>query len=893
MDIITTHINADFDCLGAMIAARRLYPEAVLVFPGAQERSLRDFILRHPLDDYNVKRVRDLDLTAVTRLILVDVHQSERIGPLGEGARRDGVEVHIYDHHPSGSADLHGTVEEIAAVGSTVTVFCRLFAARGIAPEPEEATMMMLGLYEDTGSLQFVSTTVADYHAAAFLLGHGANLNTVADSLSQELNADQVELLNALLKGRTVLNINGLDITVAQASYPRFVADLANLTHKLKDMEGLDALVVVARLADRIFMVGRSRRAEVSMGEILAEFGGGGHSYAASAAVRELTLVQVLERLPEVLRRHVKPSWQARHLLSYPVKSAPLQSSVAEVREILTRYNINALPVLDGERVVGILTRQIVEKAAHHGLGAVMAAEYMNTDFASVSPETPVAELQELIVERNQRFVPVVEAGRLVGAITRTDLLRHLVSGGRALPLTGPAADLAAVGPIFKRRQILRWLRERLPEHVHKILHELGVVGEELGMGVSAVGGFVRDFLLRLDNLDIDIVVEGDGIAFAQSFAARNRARIKAHPKFGTAVIIFPDGFKIDVATARMEYYLAPGALPTVEHASLKLDLYRRDFTINTLAITLNPGRFGDLIDFFGAQRDLRDRVIRVLHNLSFVEDPTRVYRAVRFEQRLGFRLGAHTETLLRSAVRMGFVERVGGIRLLHELQSVLREADPLPAVRRLAELQLLPYLHRQLTFSARTAELFAGAARALHWHELLYTGQAVQRWEVYFLCLLNALDDAELPALCRHLDLPKRLRQRLLTERGEAHRILQLLERCRSRRREPRASELYRWLLPLSPETLLYLIARAGSDEVRRWLSHFHTHLRGTVPFVDGAGLARLGYPPGPEYREMLALLLEARLDGKVVTREDEEALLRKRFRARRKRTEDTAVPL
>jgi tRNA nucleotidyltransferase (CCA-adding enzyme) len=336
-----------------------------------------------------------------------------------------------------------------------------------------------------------------------------------------------------------------------------------------------------------------------------------------------------------------------------------------------------------------------------------------------------------------------------------------------------------------------------------------------------------------------------------------------------------------------MEYYLAPGALPTVEHASLKLDLYRRDFTVNTLAIALNPGRFGDLIDFFGAQRDLRDRVIRVLHNLSFVEDPTRVYRAVRFEQRLGFRLGEHTENLLRSAVRMGFVERVGGIRLLHELQSVLREAEPLPAVSRLAELQLLPYLHPQLTFSPRTAELFAGAARALHWHELLYTGKVVQRWEVYFLCLVDELDEDDLPGLCTHLDLPKRLRQRLLTERREAHRILQLLERCRSRRREPRASELYHWLEPLSAEILLYLMARTGSDDVRRWLSHYHTHLRGTAPLLDGSDLARLGFPPGPEYKEMLAALLEARLDGKVVTRDDEEALVRKRYRPRSGRGE------
>ena len=193
----------------------------------------------------------------------------------------------------------------------------------------------------------------------------------------------------------------------------------------------------------------------------------------------------------------------------------------------------------------------------------------------------------------------------------------------------------------------------------------------------------------------MDVVVEGDGVAFAETFARRNDCRVRCHRKFGTAVLIYPDGFKLDIASARMEYYLEPGALPDVEHASVKMDLSRRDFTINTLAISLNRNVFGEILDYYGGQRDIDDKAIRVLHNLSFVEDPTRVFRAVRFEQRLGFQIGKQTEQLLLSAVRLGLLEKVSGKRIFNELLLIMNEHQPLPGILRLAHLDVLRYLLR------------------------------------------------------------------------------------------------------------------------------------------------------------------------------------------------------
>lgn len=883
MDVITTHTNADFDCLGSMIAVRRLYPEAIPVFPGGVAPNVRTFLEQCAGCVAGFKKPREIDRFTVKRLILVDVRQAERIGPLAGLVSRPGVELHIFDHHPESDGDLQGDFTRVEQVGATVTVLVEVMKERGIVPTADEATVMMLGLYEDTGSLQFTSTTVRDYAAAAFLLNAGANLNRVAEALMQEMTGEQVTLLHQLLDSRNTLNVNGIDITLAHATAAGFVGDIASLAHRIKDMERLDALILIVRMKDRIFLVGRSRRPEVPMGEILAEFGGGGHPQAASAIVREETLVQVLESLPRILMLHVKPHWEVRHLMTAPVKTIPLDLSMDQARAFLTRYNINAAPVMDGDMVVGILTRQLADKAAYHGLANVAVSEYMQRDFTSVSPSTSIDTLTNVIVNLNQRFVPVMEQGVLVGAMTRTDLLRHMVSRRRVLPLPSSVHG-GQGGKGGKQQQIERLLNDLLPLEIRSLLEKIGQLAADLGVEAYAVGGFVRDLLLRTSNFDIDIVVEGDGIAFAEEFARRHGGRARAHEKFSTAVLILPDGFKIDVASTRMEYYLEPGALPTVEHASLKLDLYRRDFTINTLALALNRQHFGELFDFYGAREDLNSRVLRVLHNLSFVEDPTRAFRAIRFEQRLGFKIGAHTESLLRSAVRMGFIDKVGGPRLFNELVAILREETPFSAIRRLDDFDLLRYLHPALQASDGVGKLFESASRALHWHELLYTGEKVESWKLYLLCLTAHLDDEALAATVSHLQLPHRMALELTAGRTEAHRLLGSLQRRRRRSTEPRPSELHQWFGRLSTVLLLYLTARADHEEIRRWLSRYLVHLRHVEPQLNGDDLRRLGYPPGPLFRQILNELLDARLDGKVESQQDEVTFVKKRFPQRTK---------
>ncbi len=879
MDVITTHINADFDCFGSMIAAKRLYPDAVMVFPGGQERGLREFFLKSAQYAFGFKRVRDIDLKQITRLILVDVRQASRIGPFAEVAERPGVDIHIYDHHSDNTGSLKGSVEHVEPVGSTVTVFCHLFMENQVVLTPDEATMMMLGLYEDTGNLTFHTTTVKDYEAAAYLLSHGANLNIVADLTVQELTPDQIRLLNDLIASKTILNVHGLNVALAHATIDHFVADIATLAHKLKDMENLDVLFVIVRMERRIFIVARSRLKEIHVGDIMREFGGGGHAAAASCAVRDLTLLQVLDRLPTVLLQHVQPQWQARHLMSTPVKTVAAEDTIAAAHQTLSRYNINSVPVLRKGKVVGILSRQLIDKAVYHGLREQPVSEIMTSDFHQVGLQTTIADLKTLIVESNQRFVPVIEDGKLAGAVTRTDLLRHLASSVGTPPRSGERSLVSRGGKCYSTGQVQRLIRNRLPKRVQDLLQQLGQVGDEQGMDVFVVGGFVRDLILGKENLDLDIVIEGDGVAFAEAFSRASDCRVRTHHKFGTAVLIYDDGFKMDIASARMEYYLQPGALPDVEHASVKMDLSRRDFTINTLAISLNHSTYGEMLDYYGGQRDLDDKAIRVLHNLSFVEDPTRVFRAVRFEQRLGFKIGQQTEHLLQSAVRLGLLEKVSGHRIFNELTLILNEQRPLPAVARLAQLEVFKDLHPALASKVDYVKFFDAAKRAVDWYDLLYTGQPCERWFCYFLVFTTGLDRTGIRKLCERLQIVPRYVLILDQQRTTAMRLLKRLERRSADMRPPRPSNLYRWFNPFSTEILLLMMALTSKDRVRQWISQYITHLRDIQPMLTGKDLEKIGIAPGPIYRTILDELLFARLDERVASVDDERALVHRKY--------------
>ncbi len=875
LTVITTHINADFDAFACMLAAKKLYPDALVVFPGSQEKTLRDFFVKSMVYLYNIVRIKDIDLNAVSRLILVDTRQASRIGKFASIVHRPGLELHIYDHHPPMPDDLSGSVEVTQMTGAAVTILTRILRDKEIPITPEEATIMALGLYEDTGSFTFTSTTEDDYLAAAYLLSKGANLNVVSDIIAREMTPEQVSILNDMIEGVTHHVVNGVDVAVTSVSCDEYIGDFALLVHKLRDMQNLDVIFALASMENRVYIVARSRLPEVDIGKIAMAFGGGGHPSAASATIRGQTLIQVEEKLLALLNHFIEPKQSARDLMSTPVIPVEPAVTLKEANDLLTRYNVNVFVVLESDKLLGIISRQVIEKGLHHQLEHVPVREYMTTEIETVSPDAPLAEIQEKIIGNKQRLLPVMESGRVVGVITRTDLLNILVSERARIPEF--EADSKQWGINVRERRVAKFLRERLSEEIIELLIDVGRVADSLGYNAYAVGGFVRDIFLYQENFDIDVVIEGDGIKFARALAASLGGRVRPHEAFRTAVVILPNGQKIDVATTRLEYYKSPGALPTVETGSIKLDLYRRDFTINTLAIKLNPERFGTLIDFFGAQKDLKQKAIRVLHNLSFVEDPTRVFRAVRFEQRFGFNIGKLTLGLIENAVKMDFFRELSGRRLFSELRQILEEEKPVMALQRLNEYNLLKVIHPKIVYNSVLEALLHSVEKVLTWHNLLFLDEPCKAWMVYLLALIESIEKGDGDALCDRLQLIQRHRKVLIQEKAKAEESMKWM----ASQETLKNSDVYRKLHPFHTETLLYMMASTTRESTKRAISNYITRLRSTTTFLNGNDLKEMDFKPGPLFREILDSLLDARLNGEVKTRLNEIEFVRRNWKA------------
>jgi tRNA nucleotidyltransferase (CCA-adding enzyme) len=871
MEVITTHLNADFDSMASMVAARKLYPEAVMVFSGSQEKNLRRFFVQS-LMIYDFQRIKNIDLEKVTRLIVVDTRQVARIGNFAKCLRNPGIEIHLYDHHPDAPGDMKGNVEVVRPVGSTATVFIEIFQQRHIEISQDEATLLAMAVHEDTGSFTFSTTTAADLRAMAWLMEHGAALTTVTQYISHELTSHDITLLNELIKSATTYTIQSIPITVTRITTSQYVDEFSLIVRQFMSMENLNVIFALASMGERIYLIARSRIPEVNVGMIAMEFNGGGHASAAAATINDMTLIEAEEKLIRLLHKHVRPQSKARELMSSPIISVGPELTITEANDILIRYGITMLPILKDNSILGLFSRRDASKAIFHNLGHLPVTEFMTTEFATLPPSATLADIQELIIEHRQRFIPIVEQGRIEGVITRTDLFNLLVND----PAYLPSLNTTQSEPSGERnRNLTNLLTQSLDREMLILLQTIGEVARRNHFTAFAVGGFVRDLLLHIENYDLDVVIEGDGIIFAKKLAEAVGGEVRTHVKFNTAVVKLPNGFKVDIATARLEYYEYPAAMPTVELSSIKLDLFRRDFTINAMAIHLNPEKFGILVDFFNCQNDLKDRKIRILHNLSFVEDPTRIFRAIRLEQRMGFVLGKLTEKQLKNAVKMNLFDQKFGRRYFQEIRLILSEPNPLPAIQRMAQFDLLKFLHHSLILDPPLTEILEEAQRAISWHKLLYLSESCQPWFVYLLALTSRIQTRALLAFCRKFEVPERFTHLLIREKVETKRIVRILER----RAHLGASEIY-WLLKgLGHEGLLFAMALCRNKAGKQAVSLYVTRLRHVRTRLRGEDLLKMGYRAGPIFQTMLNHLLEKKLDGELRTREDEIRFLEKEY--------------
>lgn len=864
MHLIVTHENADFDAVASLLGALKLYPGAQVLLPNRLNRNVRDFLHLY-WDEFPFVWPHNLSSGRVTRLTMVDTQHVPPVRGL-----EDGAQYQVIDHHGQSPNLPSGTAITRQDIGATTTLLVEEIKNQPINLTPNEATLLLLGVYEDTGSLLYSSTTARDVYAAGWLLEQGASLEVARQFLKYPLSESQQTLYKQLTDALETHTIAGHVVMIAVANADGYVEEISTLAHKLRDLFEPDALFVLVAMEDHIQLVARSTHDAIDVGAITAHLGGGGHSRAAAALIHKMGLDALRAQLLQLLPQYVRPSVIVADIMSHGVHTLAPDDTVSRAADMMARYGHEGFPVVEDGHIVGVLTRREIDKAMHHKLGGSAISQVMRKGQFSVTPNDSVETLQELMTREGLGQVPVVESGKITGIVTRTDLIK----------LWSEAPAPARAEKMAER------MRAAVPPALWHLLNEAGRIAAEQNAGLFIVGGFVRDLLLHADPdatityPDIDLVVEGDAIQLAHALVRRYGGQVRSHRRFGTAKWLLPAALTagatagepvltphgglpaaLDFVTARTEFYEHPSALPEVERSSIKQDLHRRDFTINTLAMRLLPEHFGEMLDFYGGESDLRQGLIRVLHSLSFVEDPTRILRAVRLEQRLGFRIESRTLELLEHALDL--LDRVSGERIYHELRLILREPEPQRALQRLDELGILRHMNPELGADEwvmrRLAELRSGLV-GTPW-------ERTQPADVHYLGVLTCrMSRDALTALITRLRIPGYEAQTL--------REVELVRRTRlPGLHEPqRPSQIYHALAAFSSHALLIAWLCSEDDTVCAHLAQFQSELRGVQPIIDGSYLrSQFRLRPGPIYRQVLEALRGARLDGRVVTLADE----------------------
>jgi tRNA nucleotidyltransferase (CCA-adding enzyme) len=875
MEVILTHEQADFDALASLLCAHLLNEKAIPVLPNRVNRNVRNFLNLYGAD-FPFVEARDLSPAAIRQVTLVDTQSLVTLK--GISAK---TAVNIIDHHePKPDLPAHWQLRT-EKVGAITTMLVDLLREHNHPVSMMEATLLLLGIYEDTGSLTYASTTVRDVKAAAYLMENGASLKIAADFLNPALSESQKKLADRLLENARTHNIHGKTIIISCAEALDMNEEISSIAHKLRDLLDPDALLLFVHTVEGIRLVARSTSDQVDVSKIAQHFGGGGHQRAAAALIQadELKGMENIEsyctEVVEELKRTIQPPLTINKIMSKKPHLITPSTSLEDAHKLMQRYGYEGYPVVDNGRVVGLLTRRAVDRAMSHKL-KLNAGSLMEAGEYSLKNTDTIDQLQQLMAATGWGQIPVTDAesGRITGIVTRTDLLKTLPGHNGIIP---------------GQKNHAAMLEKALPPSRLALLKLIANFSGHGQQAIYIVGGFVRDLLLDRPSLDFDIVVEGDAEQFAHALAQQFGGRVITHKRFNTAKwqikgirasllekmncvksasSDLPDA--LDFISARTEFYDHPTALPTVERSSIKLDLHRRDFTINTLALRLDGHHYGELYDYWGGLQDIEKKLVRVLHSLSFVDDPTRLLRAVRFEQRFQFEIEKRTLQLMSQAREL--LHQLSGERIHHEFDLIFNEKEPLPILSRLEGLGLLNEIHPGFNWKPEYEDGFKESinyAQYTDWNLPDSVGNTPMRQSLIYLAWFANLEGST--------GLEVGLRLRL------SRQLLETLEKVISLAQEadtlstlpPSKLTVILEKVPLYGVFSLFSLTR--NPQLREKLNSYAVKWRFIAPGIDGNTLRERGIPPGPEYTRILSLIRSAWLDGKVNTPAAEENLLSK----------------
>jgi len=874
VDVIITHTNGDFDALAALVAASKIHPDSLVILPEPQHTNVRSFINLYrdllPLSDPG-----ELNTEKIENVIVVDTNKRDRLGKW-HYILDHAMQVILYDHHP-GQPDFDTDLISLEDIGSTTTILFEELQARKIGLTEFEATLMALGIYEDTGCLTYDITTSRDASAVAALWKYDPNTRLIQEYLRSPLTEIQKELLEKLIRNSELLEINRRRVLISMTVLDEYVVGAAVLLQLLDEIEDAGLTLIVIQMTDAIYLAARSKDEDLNLLELLAPFNVKGYPAVVSAHFKGVKAEEVKQQVVEFLKYYLPPAITAGKAASKPVFTLKSDLTLNEADDILAEHSFKGCPVVEEGNMVGIISRRDIRKGIRSDLGHAPLKGYMTREVITASPEQPLNELRRLMIEENIGRVPLVDKeGNLVGIITRSDILRYLNSldrRGRSLKSklyrkvekdSDSKEDYSESMPLENLASIMD---EGLPQKLRELLTEVSLLAGQEKIKVYLVGGIIRDLLISYPpEQDLDFVVIGDAVDFTFKLQNKLGGSIRHFTRFGTASLELEDGIRLDLVTARKEFYTSPAALPRIEKSGLKNDLFRRDFTINTMACSLEKDNYGDFIDYYNGKKDLEKGIIRVLYQQSFIDDPLRILRAVRFEQRYSFEIESKTLKLLYKAVQKKVLSKVSRQRLNQELKLIYREPSPVKILKRLYDLNLMPFLYPEVEIDQKTWQTLFRLEKVLSWVQSRGWEEDPDFEVAYLSGLLCNLESQVRSAIIKKLYLSREREDTIKKSCEEAPAVLEKLNQS-----DLNPSAVVNYLEPLPVEAILLAYTQTDNIKVREHLKLYMDGLRYIRPRLRGGDLKELGVKPGPLYREIIDNLKQAVLDGEVRTPQEE----------------------
>ena len=861
--VILGHAGADFDCVASMAGLSRLYVGAVAVLPTSLEPNVEEFLR---LYEGRFRFVRTpaavLLRDEIETIVLADTIVASRLGDYRALLDRPGIRLVAYDHHELSSASLQhiddGHIQKCGATASLVTAALR---SQFVPVNPDEATLLALGIYEDTGSLLFPETTAFDVEQAAYLLKAGASLSMVARFVTTYLVPKQQTALETALSSVTVQTVAGAEIAFAYVEAARNVGNLSVIVHRLSQIVRSDAIFLLYRTPEALYVLGRSDRF-LNVAELLAPLGGAGRVHAAACILHDGTSMQTAQAhiLDNIAARRTQRRQVVREIMTPDPVVIPDDEPAAEALQTMVNLGFSVLPVRHEATLVGIVAKKALEKSSLVRLREKPVRYFLNAHLPAVSPLATTEELVQAFGTYSTGLLLVMEEGHLIGVVSRSDLLRFLNRTG------GPRA----VAEVSRARTILREDMDRLGgSGTAQTLSRIGQIGETLGNPCYLVGGSVRDVLLGVAPKDFDIVTEKDVSGVAAAVASAFNTEVISYGRFMTHKVRIA-GREFDFAGARLEYYDYPGSLPTVAPAPLMKDLLRRDFTVNALAMSLAASDFGTIIDATGGLSDLGSRRVKITYPDSFIEDPARILRAVATQARFGFRLEVETASKAHEALELGLLNVRRNKRAQDEFKEMLSGGHAVACVQGLSDLG--PSLLGLPLARPRSSKLrlLAELDRSHVENEGIIEEPS---WVAPLLIWLGRIPGDELREILKDFGLSDRAAASCRAWQSRERALRRML-----RSETPRVSAVAQKLQELPDAVLHILTARlmaAGAREQREYLEEVLRRSRKPV-LVTGGDVVRLGVREGPLVGRRLDQVRRLQLDGVLHSRAEALAYLR-----------------